>query len=213
MTTEKMNVHKALCELKTLDARITSAIGETQYVFANKHSNGKVGGQSISACCEEIKSGYQRVTDLMRRRDAIKRAVVLSNATTKVTVAGKEYTVAEAIEVKNHGIEMMQKLLARLARDNRAARAECDKNNGPSLEMRADEYIKSLFGSSDMKNASEEIKKTRADFVAAQTYEIVDPIGVVAEMERLETEINGFKVDIDAALSVSNAMTEITVEY
>ena len=79
--------------------------------------------------------------------------------------------------------------------------------------MRADEYIKSLYGNTDMKNASEDIKKTRADFIAAQTFEIVDPIGIKVEMERLDKEINGFMVDIDSALSVSNALTEITVEY
>ena len=168
MTTEKMTIHKALCELKTLDARITKCIGETEYVFANKHSNDKVNGMTVAAYCDEIKSGYQRVTDLIRRRDAIKRAVVLSNAVTKVTVGGKEYTVAEAIEMKNHGIQMLQTLLKRLERDNRAARNEANQNNGEMLEMRADEYIKSLYGNTDMKNASEDIKKTRADFIAAQ---------------------------------------------
>lgn len=213
MTTETMSIHKALCELKTLDSRINKSIGETQYVFANKHSNNKVKGMSVTAYCDEIKSGYQSVNDLMNRRDAIKRAVVLSNATTKVTVGGREYTVAEAIEMKNHGIQMMQMLLKRLERDNRAARNEADENNGEMLEMRADEYIKSLYGNTDIKNASEEIKKVRADFIAAQTYEIVDPIGIVGEMEHLDKEINGFMVDIDSALSVSNALTEISITY
>lgn len=208
-----MSVHKALCELKTLDSRITKSIGETKYVFANKHSNNKVNGMSISAYCDEIKAGYQRATDLIKRRDAIKRAVVLSNASTKVTIDGKEYTVAEAIEMKNHGIQMFQSLLKRLEHDNRVARAEANQNNGDMLEIRADEYIKSLYGNTDMKNASEEIKKVRADFISAQTFEIIDPIGITGEMERLEKLINGFMVDIDSALSVSNALTEITIEY
>lgn len=213
MTTEKMSIHKALCELKTLDARVTKCIGETQYVFANKHSNNKVNGMSVSAYCEEIKAGYQRATDLIKRRDAIKRAVVLSNAVTKVTVGGKEYTVAEAIEMKNHGIKMLQTMLKRLEADNSRARREANENNGEMLEMRADEYIKSLYGNTDMKNVSDEIKKVRADFIAAQTYEIIDPIGIKDEMEKLEREISGFMVDIDSALSVSNALTEVTIEY
>ena len=213
MTTEKMTIHKALCELKTLEARITKSIGETQYVFANKHSNDKVNGMSVSAYCDEIRAGYQKVTDLIKRREAIKRAVVLSNAVTKVTVGGVEYTVAEAIEMKNHGIQMLQSLLKLLERDNRLARTEANDNNGEMLEMRADEYIKSLYGNTDMKNASDDIKKTRADFIAAQTYEIVDPINIKGEMEKLEKSINGFMVDIDSALSVSNALTEIAVEY
>lgn len=213
MTTEKMTVHKALCELKTLDARITKAIQGSTYVFANKHANAKVSGKSISAYCEEVKSAYQSACDLIARRDAIKRAVTLSNATTKVTIGGQEYTIAESIEMKNHGIPLQQKLLDKLSKDNRAARKQADDNNGDYLETRADEYVKSLYGNVDMKGASDEIKKVRSDFIAAQTMELVDPIGIDAEMKRLEATINGFTVEIDSALSVSNALTEITVEY
>ena len=202
MTTETMTIHKALCELKTLDSRIKKAIEGSVFVFANKHSNSKVSGKTISAYSDEVKSAYQSACDLIARRDAIKRAVTLSNATTKVTIGGQEYTIAEAIEMKNHGIPMQQKLLDKL-----------DENNGEYLEMRADEYVKSLYGSVDMKGASEEVKKVRADFIAAQTMELVDPINIDAEMKRLEETISGFTVEIDAALSVSNALTEITVEY
>lgn len=213
MTTETMTVHKALCELKTLDARITKTIQHNIFVFANKHSNTKISGLSIGEYSGEVKSAYQSATDLIARRDAIKRAVVLSNATKKVTVGGTEYTIAEAIEMKNHGIPMQQMLLQKLESDNRHARRMADENNGATLETRADEYIKSIYGSADMKNLSDDIKRTRADFITAQTTEIVDPIGIKAEMAQLEKQINSFLVDIDSALSVSNALTEITVEY
>lgn len=213
MTTETMTIHKALCELKTLDARINKAIGDAVFVFANKHSNTKVSGVSVQDYCTEIKAGYQSIQDLMRRREAIKSAVVQSNAETKVTISGHEYTVAAAIEMKNHGISLMQTLLKKMEKDNRMARTEANRANGDSLENRADEYVKSLYGSSDMKNASEEIKKVRADFIAAQTFEVVDPIGIVTEIGKLEKEINGFLVDVDSALSVSNALTSVTVEY
>ena len=42
MTTETMNIHQALVELKTLNKRIESAIREGEWVVANKHSNGKI---------------------------------------------------------------------------------------------------------------------------------------------------------------------------
>ncbi len=213
MTTEKMTIHKALCELKTLDARIKKAIEGSVYAFANKHNNTKVSGLSVSDYCAEIKSAYRSANDLIIRRDAIKRAVVLSNATTKVTVGGNEYTIAEAIEMKNHGIPFRQTLLNKLRNDSIRARREADNNNGDVLEMRADEYIRSLYANADMKNLSDEVKKMRADFMASQVMEIVDPIGITAEIERLEAEINAFAVEVDAALSVSNALTEITVDY
>lgn len=213
MTTEKMTVHEALCELKTMDSRIDKAIQSGTFVFPNKHSNTKVSGLSLSDYCNEVKQRYQSANDLIARRDAIKRAVVLSNATTKVTIGGTEYTIAEAIEMKNHGVPMLQKMLKKLDADNQKARRTADGNNGDYLEERADEYVKSLYGNVDMKGASEEIKKVRADFIAAQTTEVVDPIGVVAEMDNLSKRIDGFTVKIDSALSVSNALTEITIEY
>ena len=64
-----------------------------------------------------------------------------------------------------------------------------------------------------MKGASDEIKKVRADFIAAQTMEIVDPISITTELTTLEKEINDFVVEIDSALSVSNALTELEITY
>ena len=107
MTTETMNIHQALVELKTLNKRIESAIREGEWVVANKHSNGKIGGIDLKDFVEEVKSRYQKVTDLIARAEAIKRAVVNSNAITKVTIAGKEYTVAEAIDMKNNGYRLL----------------------------------------------------------------------------------------------------------
>lgn len=213
MTNEKMTVHQALCELKTLDSRIDKAISGAVFVYANKHSNTKVSGLPIEKHNEEVKSAYQSATDLIARRDAIKRAVVLSNATTKVTVGGKEYTVAEAIEMKNNGIPILKKLLKKLDSDSRRARLAADENNGETLEMRADEYVRSLYASADMKNLSEDIRRVRAEFITSQTVEIVDPISINGEMEKLDKRINEFAVGIDSALSVSNALTEISVDY
>lgn len=213
MTTEKMSVHKALCELKTIDARIEKTIRATTYVFANKHNNTKVNGMTLGDFCAEIKANHKSAHDLIARRDAIKRAVTLSNATTTVMISGKEFTVAEAIDFKNHTVPLMNDMLSKMSSDNMRARSAANAANGPALETRADEYIKSLYGNVDMKGASEEVKKVRADFITAQTTELVDPIKVVDAMAALEKEINDFTVEIDSALSVSNALTELEISY
>lgn len=213
MTTERMSVHKALCELKTLDSRIEKSIQNGVFVFANKHANSMISGEPIGQYSAGIQSAYRSASDLITRRDAIKRAVTLSNATTKVVIGGSEFTIAEAIEMKNHGIPHRQLLLRKLESDNTRAHRDADRNNGEVLEERANEYVKSLYGNVDMKGLSDEVKKVRADFITAQTMEIVDPIGIKTEMERLEAEINSFLVEIDSALSVSNALTELTIEY
>lgn len=213
MNTEKMNIHRALVELKTLESRILKEIRNGTYVVPNKHSNAKIGGISIADFCEDVKSNYQKVRDLIKRREAIKRAVVLSNATTKVVVNGKEYTVAEAIEMKNHGISELQTLMSVMATQYNEATRKADRENSDLLDRRADEFIRSTYGATDLKNMGEEIRQKRNEFIAEQTVELVDPIGVKAQVEELEKYISGFLVEVDSVLSTSNATTEIEVNY
>ena len=213
MITETMNVHQALAELKLLNKRISAAIVDPTWVVTNKHSNTKLGGVNVKEFGEDLKSKYQKVLDLIRRRDAIKRAVVNSNAVTKVTVAGKEYTVAEAIDRKNNGMDYLKNLAMRLQHDYTRAKGEADRLNGLELERRADEHVRIMVGNSDMKGATAEAVRIRDEFITAQTTDIIDPIGVCTEFGKLNDEVNSFLMNVDAALSVSNALTVITVEY
>lgn len=214
MTNEKMTVHKALAELRTIDSRISSAINEASFVIANKHSNQKISGLSITEYKNQAEASFKKAQDLTARRNAIKRAVVLSNARTEVTIAGVVYTVAEAIEMKNHGIAHWQRLLNKFSEDYHRAKLEADRNNGDRLEARADEHVKNMFdGKVDMKNLSEEALNARNQFIANQTYELIDPLKAKDKMEELDAKINAFMVEIDAALSVSNALTEIEISY
>lgn len=213
MTTETMNVHQALVELKTLDKRIDAAIHDTKWIVANKHSNTKISGVDLKEYIETIKSRYQKVTSLIARAEAIKRAVVNSNAVTKVTIAGKEYTVAEAIEMKNNGIERLRALVFQMAQDYSAAKTTAERANGIELERRADEYVRTMIGTTDVKGMTEEVKRMRDDFIKAQTMELVDPINIQKQIEELNERISAFETNVDAALSVSNALTNITINY
>lgn len=214
MTTETMTIHQALVELKTIDKRITAAIRETEYVVANKHSNRKIGGVEVAEFCDNVKSHYQKVFSLIARRNALKRAVTNSNAVTTVQLPdGATFTVAEAIEMKNHGLEHTKALLEKLREDYSLARRTADRYNGDDLERRADEHIRIMFGSTDVKGVTEDVKRVRADFIAAQTVELVDPIDTRAKIEELAATVHAFESAVDAALSASNALTTITIEY
>lgn len=211
-TVETMSVHKALTELKTLDSRIDIAIAQPAFVAVKKHSSDNIQGLSVDKVIEGMQSAYKRANDLIARRNAIKRAVVLSNAATKVTIAGVEYTVAEAIDMKNHGLEGQKNLRDILRQQFNSCKNRADRENA-TIDSRADTYIKEMFGNTDMTKAGEEVKRSRKDFVTAQTVEFVDPLNVTKIIEELDDRINAFMVEVDAALSVSNATTEITIEY
>ena len=213
MTTEKMTVHKALAELKIVDDRIVSAINGGTYCVANKHSNDKIKGVSLEEYKKTMQGCYDKATDLINRRNAIKRAVVLSNATTKVNINGAEYTVAEAIEMKNHGVEFDDMLYRTLNNQYLKAQAEILKQNGDDLEKRAEQYVIGIYGSKEGKTNTDDFEKTKKDFITANSYELIDPIKILDKINSLEESISSFRAEVDAALSTSNAVTEIEISY
>ena len=209
---ETMTIHKALSELKVLDSRIERAIDEITAVTASKHNNAKISGMTVAEWCDEAKAKYQSAITLINRRNAIKRAITRSNAVTMVSINGVEYSVAEAIDMKAKGVEYQAKLTAvlksQLAKYKRAADMENER-----LEARADEYLKSMYAGSDLKNMSDEIKKVRETFITAQTMELVDPLHAGETADKLQNDIDAFMSEVDSALSVSNALTTVDVEY
>lgn len=215
-TREQMTIHKALSELKTIDNRIASAMKMT-YVMAVKHPAEKINGVSVKDFTDKMKANYQKVTDLMARRDAIKRAVVLSNATTKVRVGDKEYTVAEAIEMKNKGVEFKKTLLHNISYAYKTAQAEMMRHSDEVLERDAEQYILSIIGAQpkDSKSSVDDnnMKALRESYIKNNKYDLLDPLKVESLMEKLEAEINEFETEVDSALSVSNALTVIEFEY
>lgn len=212
MNTEKMTVHRALAELKTLDTRIQKAISSTRYCFANKHSNIKVNGVEIDDYIAVMKDNYKSVKALINRRNAMRKAVVLSNATTEVEIAGTKYRVAEAIEMKNHGMYNYQVLVSAIIHDKAVAQEAIDKYNGTTLEKKADDYVIGLYGSKE-KASGTEAEATRKAYIEANTYDFVDPLGITSIQQNLEDMIANFSAEVDAALSVSNAITEIEFSY
>lgn len=213
MKVEKMTVHKALAELKIVDDRINSAINGGTYCVANKHSNNKINGISVEGFSKVMQGYYDKATELIKRRNAIKRAVVLSNAITKVFINGAEYTVAEAIEMKNHGVEFDESMLSVLRIQYNKAQAEILKQNGDDLEKRAEQYVIGIYGSKEGKTNTDDFEKTKKDFINANSYELIDPIKILDRINELEESIANFKAEVDSALSVSNAITEIEISY
>lgn len=217
MTKERMNIHKALSELKVLDDRIFSAMLRKAFVLTNKHSNKTIEGVSIAEAKEGLKSNYQKVNDLIARRNAIKRAVIKSNATTIVTIAGVDYTVAEAIEMKNHGLSGKKELLKRLVSQKEEVNRVIERNSGEAIERKSEEYVLSVIQAqpkdSKMSIDSEAMKKLRAEYIANNSYDILDPNNVSWLIEKLDEEISAFESDVDATLSTSNATTIIEFEY
>ena len=211
MTTERMTIHEALSELKVLDKRIKQEIAATTFSTSNLHCNAKIYGVSIEEYKNAVKSKYDKITDLIKRRTAIKKAITNSNAVTVVTIGDVSMTVAEAIEYKRSGIEFKRVLLEKVSKDyNTASLTTMTRNE--SLTDRATDNIERTYGNKENVN-KEALESAREKFIADNTYDMVDPIDSVKIMEKLSDEIDNFMSKVDSTLSVSNALTKIDIEY
>ena len=55
--------------------------------------------------------------------------------------------------------------------------------------------------------------KAKANFIKANTFEIIEGFDTAEIISDLVDRIDKFKVDFDSAISVSNAITEIEISY
>lgn len=212
MIHEKMTVHKALAELKTLDDRINSEITGSIFVKANRHNNMKIFGKSVEDFRADTTSSLQSVMALIERRNAMKRAVVLSNAVTKVEIGGVEYTVAEAIEMNNHGMENWIDFRDFLRDQYSSVKRMVESENGEKLANACENYIQTMFGSKDKIN-NPDIEEARKMYIDSHSYDIVTGFNIEEIISVITKKIDDFKAEIDSALSVSNALTIIEFDY
>lgn len=205
-----MTIHAALSYLKTADKRITKALDMDTYATYAKVGADKINGVSASRVKEEMKSSYQSVVDIIKTVEAIKKAVSKSNAENTIVVCGDEMTVAEAIYMMQYGIDVKKSLLQNLRTQYASARNSVDRYN-KDVEQRADKFIESMFGSKEKATGQEAIT-ARDAYIKQNTYEVVDPIGLMDEIKSLEAWINEFETEVDGAIQVSNATHTIEID-
>lgn len=204
----KYSIHRALAELKLLDKRITKTINNLQVVTCKKGDkleyNIAIAEEKFKAVVE---SDMQSVKDLITRRKEIKEKIVKSNAETLVTVAGKEMTVAAAIERKE-SIKYEKRLAEELKHQLNNLKAIINNRN-EQVEYSLERQLGNLTSNPD---ADKELVLTFSEqYRNKEQFALVDPLNIEKVIEELENEIDSFESEVDYVLSTSNAITEIEV--
>ncbi|WP_044639830.1 hypothetical protein [Risungbinella massiliensis] len=113
-----MLIQQGLSELKLLKKRMAKIQEELSIYSAwsskKKHPWGIKGANqeySVKQAEKEVQAKIQSYHDLTKRFFQIKSAIDRINIQTKITVAGKTFTLHEALIYKNHLIEMNQDLV------------------------------------------------------------------------------------------------------
>lgn len=205
----KYTIHRCLTELKTLDSRINKKINNFVAIGTKKGSSNKVlqTHDTIESFEANIKSEYESIKKLIENRNKIKKAVVLSNANTLVTIAGVEYTVAEAIERKN-SIELDKNLLYHLENKYNEAIQSVNKKNSimeDNLFEQESKMRENGLSSKDIEISTELYRKQNG-------WDIINPLDIKSEIAKLDESISQFLTEVDHALSTSNALTIVDID-
>ena len=202
-----MSVTQGLAELKLLDKRLTKELSYMNWAAVSskkKHVDALV-------LKKTAESEYQSYMDLVKRRDTIKRAIVMSNATTPVVIGpGEEWTgtVAEAIEHKSSLIykkRLVEKMKQHLLKVTSEYEQLVD-----DMASRLDRLMTSELGK-DVKTNPETVAALTASFRETNKVELVDPLDLSDKVKALEKEIDSFETNVDWVLSEANGKTMIEV--
>ncbi len=215
----KMTITEALAKLKLYEKKldklinqVSSRSSDTKFVDyrIGENKRGVITGKTEEELRREGQSFLDKYFALLQNFKKLKSAVAQSNALTKVTIAGKEYTVVEAIERKRSImyekviIEALESQLSdvknKVAKENERAK----ENLSRMLEAKL---------SSEAKNSGakeiEDLAKSLFDLYEAK---MIDPLELEKIVEKLTNDVEKFENEVDIALSIVNAKTMIDVD-
>ena len=199
-----MSITQALAELKLLDKRIQKATDNVQWADVKTKSH----PLDLEKFTRTAQAEYQSFLDLVKRRDIIKRKVVISNASTQVKVGTWEGSVAEAIEYKT-SIFYKKRLLDIMRIQLLTAKSEF-KEQQESVDTRLEKLLHSELGK-DVKTSPDTITALTNSFRDNNKVELVDPLDLSQKTKELEDEIESFETNVDWVLSEVNGRTLIQV--
>lgn len=202
----KISITRALAEIKVLDKRIEAGVNHELIGF-------KIGDKFQNRTPEETfrtdaKAAVQQFGDLVSRREILKSKVVQSNAVTKVTIAGVEYTVAEAIERKAR-VPVLRKVFSDMLN-----RALINANHIVKVRAQAEDKLQALLTThygKDAKTSGDDYDNVARPFWKSNEPTTVDPIGLEAYSRAELEKLQAFETEVDFSLSEVNAKTTIEV--
>lgn len=203
----KMTITEALVELKLLDKKINKGI-DNVWVTAGKKKADELNGIKKSELVEGIKSNFQSLITLIENRKKIKSAIVKSNAVTELKVGEHKMTVAEAIERKNN-IEYDKSMLKQFRWELSQAKAQTERQN--EVVKNTIDGMLERISESDKQGMAEEQKALSDSYLKENEWGLIDPLDIQNKIDELDSEIDDFEANVDTALSLSNAITEIEI--
>jgi len=230
MSTKKITVYQAMIDLKLMKKQLKDMMAELNDILhagsnpfnkkdtimkipflTIKTKDGKeLGGIDVADLEKSLQSNFDRYDHLIKNIEAYSAAIAQSNATTKVTVADVEYTVAEAIKRKELAQNRANFLSLVKKQASFASYAIMTKN--AEVETKWLETLNVITKNGELQLNEEFIEKQKQEFYDNNTYEILDPMNHVGKIDSMIDAHNAFVNEVDTVLTTSNVQTIIEFE-
>ena len=205
----EISVTRALAECKILEKRIAKKTNEYTPIAIQKGEDDIPGFGEVDKFNKYSSNEWTSICDLIERRLVIKRAIILSNNESTITINDETMTIAEAIDFKNI-IALWEQMFIRLRREQLAF-TEKHEYMLDSVNERLDALLMANLNKDKSKIKPEEMESISAPFLKRNAPKIIDPIEIAKKINDLETKINDFRLNIDFLLSESNSINLVVV--
>lgn len=215
----EITIHRALSQLKTTQARIEDRLKKDIYISSTIGKTGMAEGRPVDAVEREIRSNYDSMCQLLKNFEALKLAIIRSNSgiteeSTNIRtgeVDGRQMTVAEAIAIQKYVLPFWSRFVGHLEAQLNETKLSVEMANN-----QANKEISSMldtFSNKDSKNLDQTQVNTITEAYQQNKFRrLVDPLELVSKIDKLHRKIDDLAVSVDAFLSESNAITNVTVE-
>lgn len=212
MEKQTMTIHRALVDLKMIDAKITKSIGEIEPIGMYQKDKLINGLTKVGEFEKKAKSKLQSIQDLIERKCKIKNTIVEANAITEVEINGEKMTIADAINFKN--IIIFKKMLVEtLTKKSNSVKAlfirENERISGIALDNA--KIMLGKQGDDKIKPVDEDVKNIIEPFLKRNLYHLSDVLEIEVLLEKLNIEIDEFVAEVDSVLSEINSITLIEI--
>ncbi len=208
-----ISITRALAEIKALEDRIGKAIAEGVFVAVTKGRGERRtvmnSAISVDTMTANVTASHQKVDDLIKRRQLLKKLVIESNGMTYIKVCDVSMTVAEAIERKN-SIKFERAFFDQMRTQWLRADSQVVAAN-TKLGEDIERAVTAAYASDKSKPTPEMFDAIAEPRRREHEAALLDPASIRAKLEALANDLNSFNAEIDFVLSESNARTEIVV--
>jgi hypothetical protein len=214
---QKMTLTEGLAKLKLYDSKIRKQLRELTYggnvvdFVVGSETKGVITGKTADELKKDAEAKVQKTLALINNRNKLKAIIAQTNAVTKVNINDKEYTIAQAIERKR-GLENEKEFIAQLEGQVVNVKNKVSQLNVKAQE-KANQIVEAQVQSEAKNKKTEEIEALYNLIYNKNKAEMIDPLNIEKLVEDMKNEIEQFEQNVDVALSIVNAKTEIEVDF